>query len=234
MRPNLFGLFPLIPLLLLSAPSQALQTYPISQQKIAANISSHQLNRIAVENDRIAQIFGMTGRFVAETDEVQGQVFIRPSDSNAKKPLNVTLITESGLTQDLLLTPLNIDAETILLKGGNADKEEASRWEQASPYKETLVALIQAMTQGHALQGFGIAVVNQPLALRRDLQLTRTKLYKGDKLEGSVYELKNLSSQTLMLCEKRFQYEKRILAIALRRHQLKPGESTTLFMVKHV
>lgn len=86
-------------------------------KRLYAAISATSMNRLAVPNDRISQIFGDDGAFVMQSDELTGQVFIKPSSENGTKPLALTLITENGVTQDLTLDPKEQSPTTIILKG---------------------------------------------------------------------------------------------------------------------
>jgi hypothetical protein len=92
-------------------------------QRLKASIAPDVLNRMAALQDRIAQVFGDEGTFVTQTDDNTGQVFIKPTAENGAKPIALTLITESGLTQDLTLNPVAKESATILLK--NELKESA-------------------------------------------------------------------------------------------------------------
>jgi hypothetical protein len=66
-------------------------------------IAREGLTRITVKDDRILNVFGVTGEYVLEADEDQGQIFIQPADLGATKPLSLTITTEGGHTQDLRL-----------------------------------------------------------------------------------------------------------------------------------
>jgi hypothetical protein len=57
-------------------------------------ISSTEHTRISVENDRIAQLFGIDGRLSFELDEMNGQVFITPTPGTEGQSLLITLTTE--------------------------------------------------------------------------------------------------------------------------------------------
>jgi len=78
------------------------------------------MNRIAVANDRITQIFGDEGTFESQNDENTGQVFLKPTAENGPKSLSITLITEQGITQDLTLKPTAKSATTLILKNNAA------------------------------------------------------------------------------------------------------------------
>jgi len=64
-------------LLTLSAVKAALIQTLDESRVIEVPISKEDLTRITVQEDRIRNVFGVTGEYVLETDEDQGQVFIR-------------------------------------------------------------------------------------------------------------------------------------------------------------
>ena len=109
---------PLIVLELLSikicAASQTIHMNP--DKRLKAAISCDSMNRLAVVNDRITQIFGDNDAYEVQTEESTGQLFLKPTAENGKKALSVTLITENGLTQDMTLQPEEREATTVILK----------------------------------------------------------------------------------------------------------------------
>ncbi len=118
-------LLPLIVLELLSlkiyAASQPLLMNP--DKRLKAVISCDSMNRLAVANDRITQIFGDNDAYEVQTEESTGQLFLKPTAENGKKPLSVTLITENGATQDMVLQPEEREATTVILKNTGAATE---------------------------------------------------------------------------------------------------------------
>lgn len=92
-------------------------------KRLEASICPDAMNRIAVANDRITQIFGDEGTFENQNDEATGQVFLKPTVENASKSLSLTLITEQGLTQDLTLHPTAKSAKTLVLMRDPANEE---------------------------------------------------------------------------------------------------------------
>ena len=115
-------LLPFLVLQLLSvkicAASQTIHMNP--DKRLKAVISCDSMNRIAVANDRLTQIFGDNDAYEVQTEESTGQLFLKPTAENGKKPLSVTLITENGLTQDMTLQPEEREATTVILKNGEA------------------------------------------------------------------------------------------------------------------
>lgn len=112
-------LIPLLALELLSSTAgyAASQTINVnSDKRLKAVISMDSMNRLAVANDRITNIYGDHDAYEVQTEESTGQLFLKPTLENGKKPLAITLITESGLTQDMTLEPAERDAATVILK----------------------------------------------------------------------------------------------------------------------
>jgi hypothetical protein len=104
--------------LLLTATSFASTTVSVDQNKrISVAISDDSMNRIAFANDRISQVFGDEEAYTMQTDETRGQIFLKPTEANAEKPITITVTTENGVVQDLELNPKKMSTATIILKG---------------------------------------------------------------------------------------------------------------------
>lgn len=102
-------------------PVKAMQQISVrDQERAEVSISSTDVNRIALVNDRIKAIYGGQDQATFTTDEETGQVFI-----TTKKPtlFGISLITEKGFTIDLNLKPSESTSETILLTV-NPDERE--------------------------------------------------------------------------------------------------------------
>lgn len=110
---------------LMATTAQAAIQRPLDELKvIEVPISKQDLTRITVKEDRILNVFGVTGEYVLEADEDQGQIFIRPAGLNNNKPIHLTLTTEGGHTQDLRLIPQDKKPEALILKAEDTTKKE--------------------------------------------------------------------------------------------------------------
>ena len=218
--------------LLLVGPSFGAQVKSLTENEtVKGNISNTDLNRISVEGDRIAQVFGSSGHFTMETDETHGQIFIRPVGEG--RQLSLTIITESGLTQDILLIPSNIPSQSIVLKPAKRNAEQAKHWETSQPYVQTITSLMQAMVQGKEVPGFNLRVNEQSLNMWNDLHVKQLQIFEGSQLKGVTYELKNNGDKALGLQEKQFLFDRDIVAISLERFNLAPGGRAYLWVIKH-
>ncbi len=207
-----------------------LQIKPIlDDRKVIVSVGVDSLNRIAVQGDRIAQVFGLEDDFFMETDENLGQVFIRPKQ---KKIINLTIITEKHVTIDLQLLTENIQAETIILKPkpvpANAELPQMS-----TDHANKVTALILAMARNKGLNGFTENVTNKEIIMWDKIKILQTKEYVGKNVIGEVYTITNNTSQGICMTETQFGLEKDIAGVAIKKHTLGAGESTTLYIVRH-
>lgn len=122
--------------LLTILPGQASDVLIIDPNKrLEASICADSMNRIAVANDRITQIFGDEGTFESQNDENTGQVFLKPTAENGSKNLSLTLITEQGITQDLTLKPTAKSATTLILQNNGVTKGVGQKANSRSPQR---------------------------------------------------------------------------------------------------
>lgn len=106
-----------LPFLFLGTVAHAAIVKPLDSLKVVEiSIAKEGLTRIAVQEDRILNVFGVTGEYVLEADEDQGQVFIQLADLEASKPLSLTITTERGHTQDLRLLPKDQAPQALILE----------------------------------------------------------------------------------------------------------------------
>lgn len=116
----------ILPFFFLSTVAHAAIIKPLdSLSTIEIPIAKEGLTRIAIQDDRILNVFGVTGEYVLEADEDQGQIFIQPADSGTPKPLSLTITTERGHTQDLRLLPKDQAPKALILevKEDGADRK---------------------------------------------------------------------------------------------------------------
>ncbi len=216
------------------------QVFSMSEtHRIEASISQEMMNRVAVSNDRIVNVFGDEGTFVVQTDEQTGQVFIKPTAENNDKPLSLTVITENGLTQDLLLKPNPGAATTIVLKNRlNA--------QQKSDHTDSHVSFINASASGTLQEQF-IQIMKQVILgelspVEKKQQLSRTgpsgyrfsfiKTYQAGSYSVTVWSIKN-GTKSHELDEKLF-YKPGDLALCLESRQVEPGDKTLLYALQRL
>ena len=210
-------------------------TLVLSEHKrLEVTISSELMNRLTVVNDRIANIFGDEGTFVTQADENTGQIFIKPTVENSNKPLSITIITENGITQDLLLKPEGTEAATVILKGTNNVKNASAPMVPQAPNGTMLSVqeqIIQAMKQG--VNGALSEHIEKPQMRSgtKEYRITYVHSYKADPFNITVGRVKNLSNTKLQLKEKSF-YKSADLALSLSKAEVDPKEQVLLYVLR--
>ena len=212
----------------MATPCFALQTYKlVDQHTTQATISKKQHTRIAVEDDRIQQIFGADGQFDVESDEERGQIFLKPL-SEGSKAISITIVTEGGLTQDLRLIPKSVEAQSILLKP--AASNDVTVIEKKSRSAE-LSDLMEAMMSGRTLETYNKTPLKQAdRKLSKNYELKPVSVYRGDTFTGRVYTLLNLHKHPVKLKESQL-FGMRDVAISIESKTLSPKQLTRVFII---
>ncbi len=225
-----------------SANAAILRTLDESKS-IEISISKENLTRITVKDDRVANVFGITGEYVLEADEELGQVFIRPVGHETSKPIHLTLTTEKGHTQDLRLIPKDQTPEALILEESKQEtllsqgSVTCMSTTQVSIARDEIEGLLQACQEMRIPLGYKVA----PLDLK-DTSVTLKSPHllireiRGEKLRALTYEIKNLSKRALILSEDTFTqipHAKRsdIIAVWMTKKTINPGERTHVYVI---
>ena len=224
-------MFRQIIILILVVPSvYALQVKEsLTQHRLVANISLDAINRIYVEDDRIAEVFGLNEDLVIETDNNTGQIFLRTKQD---KPIDLSIITEKQVTLDLRLLPKNIPGETIVIKT-NKPTEIAKINAKTTSYLQELTALILAMANNKNIVGYRVNKVNKEILLWDKIALLQTSQYISNKLIGEIYSLTNKTRDRIFLTETQFGWQKDVAGVAIKKHTLAPDETTQIYIIRH-
>jgi len=235
-------------LLGISVSAYGTQVHTLNEaSRLQANICPTEMNRIAIQGDRIAQVFGAEGTFTHQVDEETGQFFLKPvsvPEGSAQEngfpstPISLTLVTESGVTQDMTLYPREKTAATILLKSSLSVKGQTTALlpalegvGQALPYQEGLIQAFKTLVtkeRPHPEEGLERPSqrINEDGITVSFVRQRRENLYVG-----YIFEITNTSSETMVVQEKQF-FQPPDLALALSKTTLKPLEKATLYVIR--
>lgn len=221
----------LIPVSCFLIPAHGAQMHSLNDLKaIKADISRQGLTRIRVQEDRIRNVFGITGEYVLETDEDQGQIFIRPTGVGSLNPISLTLTTEKGHTQDLLLIPTDKTPEALILQ---VDVSSTTQTKSARllPSRGEMEDLLYACREmripvGYSLMPLDLKTLNGPYYLIREIS--------NGRLRGRTYEISNISEKRLTLSEEEFAQDSQTIAVLITKRNLNPGERTHVYVVSKV
>ena len=216
------------------------------QGLITASISDKGVNRIAIENDRIAQVIGNEDEYIIESDANLGQIFLTPT-LRAPQEISLRFLTERDKIIDAKLMIKKIEPQTINFKYKN-DANPVNVNTILQPIS-TSVTRANQIDSDNATQQI---IANLKLAYSNKLPgiklatlgcLGQTNKLKGLKLvEATQYNLNkqiivkavvtNNQKDELRLNEADFaSCMQMVEAIALDKQQLAPKAKTTIYLV---
>lgn len=157
-----------------AVPAQALQIIEaVDHAELSAEVSSTEVNRIALDGDRVARVIRSPGGFTVEHDPVRGDLYLYPNPSlgvdgpvpslvpatrapAVRAPaLTLYLGTERGFTYRLALTVAERDSAQILIRN-TAAAEPTSADTAGDGYANELAALIRAVARREPVAGYVI------------------------------------------------------------------------------
>ena len=161
------------------APASALQIIEATDNaELTAEVSSSEVSRIALKDDRIARVVQSAGAFTLEHDAVRGDLYLYPGGAGAPAfsaparasvtpaPVTLYLGTEKGLTYRLTLTPVERESAQILIRSRTVSgPEPVGAVASGSGRESAIVALIGAVARRDPLPGYtivGTAHVAEP------------------------------------------------------------------------
>ena len=93
--------------------------------------------------------------------------------------------------------------------------------------------MLVAMASDSVPTDVRVEEVNRPIQLWVEARFAMTRVYEGRGLVGERYLLTNISTQNMVLAEQEFDREAGgVLAVAIENHNLRPGDSTTVFVIR--
>lgn len=251
---KLLGLFNLYLVIALTTVSALAQDYVVPLQgPLQVSISDKGVNRIVIENDRIAQVIGNEDEYIIESDTNLGQIFLTPV-LKAPKDISVRFVTEREKIVDVKFAIKSIEPQTINIKYNQQVKALSSDSSTNSPLANNLAhpminALPQQSNSNNAAQQIIelIKSVHQAKLAGIDLPtlgcIKQNPQIKNIKLgQVSQYNLKkqllikaiitNKSQEPILLKEQDFSNCLAFVsAVALDKSELKAGESAIIYVV---
>jgi len=222
-------------LLSLSLEAHALQLVEVSDgQTITVKVSAKELTRIAMaDGQRIARIWGLEDRMQVEPDRDGGQVFLRPMNGLSSQAFSFFVRDEQGETFTLLAVPVDMPADTVLLRSKNQNTAaHAIASPQEIPYIETIKILVRALAQGGVPEGFQSAAVSREVPLWKEAKVVQIARYTGAFI-AEIYQFTNVSGKEMRLDEREFAaLATDIKAVAIAEHVLAPAQTTRIYLIR--
>jgi conjugal transfer pilus assembly protein TraK len=217
--------------MLLGDPAHALQIVDAQDGQTAlAKLSRKEVTRIAFERGRVRKVTGSAGEFVLEKDDEKGQIFVRPTDPQSTKPINLFLTSERG-TVALLLQPVDTPSDSIVIREPRERSSGAhpagGQW-PARPHAQELAAATgrRRPARGHA--GPGACPRHHPVAGHPAHAAARAA---GVRRGGREVPVDQHGNTILELAETAL-FKSGVMAVSLEQPSLRPGETTNLFVIR--
>ena len=225
----------------------AAQTLDIREGDTAVvRISVLDQTRLRADRGRLLDVIGDVydaqrnpgGRIVVLKDEPEGEYYVKPVPAEAPgpvRPIKLDIKTDRG-TVALLMQPADIVGETLTLRvaGGQrpAAQEVATRT-RGPAHLRAIKALTLAMASP-ALSGEvptrAMAGGGEVIALWQEARFVLLSRHEAPGLVGETYELTNVSRERMVIDEREL-YRPGVLAVAVMRLVLAPGETTRVWVV---
>lgn len=188
--------------------------------EVVLSRSSH--NRICVECGSIEKVIGKAAIFSITLDQSTGAAFVNVLQDILKNPSTLTVITSTGVIQDLLVLSKEGPSEQIILKESDYDEEEI-HW-KTLPHITT-VEMLNHILEGKTPFGYGQRPLfeTDQLELPKGMHATSLKAFEGPFESIVVYSIQNEMQQTITITCESIKKEEHAW-IFLNVHKLKPKE----------
>ena len=197
-------LFVLLMAVCAAGPARALQILEaVDHAELAAEVSSTEVSRIALDGDRVARVIQSPGGFTVEHDPVRGDLYLYPNPglgvdgvlssiapalrapglSAQAHGVTLYLGTERGFTYRLSLTVVERDSAQILIRNAAA---AGSRLPDAAAdgYPNELAALIRAVARREPLPGY--VIVPAPSVIEPPAAGSLVEVWRGPRYTARV------------------------------------------------
>lgn len=191
-----------------------------------------------------APLVNPAGEVVVECDRDKGEIYVRPlptGEAGGGKPVNL-FISSAHATYTLLLRRADTPADTIVIRDRTVrapalDAAPSSPPGPAPSHLRRMKLLLIAMASDRPPTDLRVDDVNRPLQLWAESRLMLLRRYEGRGLVGEKYLLQNTSAAPMVLAEQEFDRPDsrdagQVLAVAIEHHNLRPGESTHVYVLR--
>jgi conjugal transfer pilus assembly protein TraK len=230
-KPILLPLLPLMTLLLLVDPAHALQIVDAQDGQTAlGKLSRKEVTRITFERGRVRKVTGSAGEFILEKDDERGQIFVRPTDPQSTKPINLFLTSERG-TVALLLQPVDTPSDSIVIREPRDTSVAPTRVEASGRHVRTIKNLLLALADDALPEDMEAREPARDVVLWPGTRLTLQRVLLGTGVVGEKYLLTNIGSTSLEV-EESALFKSGVMAVSVEQPHLSPGQASNLFVIR--
>lgn len=201
--------------------------------RLAAVISTVGSNRISVENDRIAEVYGNEAEYLLDSHSDLGHILIVPY-AKPDEHINITIITEQKKIIDLKLTVKEIDPQILILKSKEKKNYVETSYLKSSSGEQTIKdKAIKIIKAARAEQGDFTRLANLScVVVHPNVQFLNGMQNFIDGHLVVKANIKNITGKELELNEQEFKNcIAKITAVAFDQTSLPVGGVTTMYLV---
>ena len=160
------------------------------------NLSARNHNRIGMVGDRIKKAFFRSSNITVDVEEETGQIFIQSARPNCPTT-TLSVVSASGVVQDLELVFCDISSEIVLLQPVSIVQETGTLVENCVPTSlenSSITYLVEQFIKGFVPEGYTSVEDNDsPVSISEGLKLQRVCRLISDEQIVFVHRLQNVS-----------------------------------------
>ena len=204
-------------------------------------------NAAAMPAGIVTPVANPGGEIVLECDRDKGEIYVRPVGDSAK-PVNL-FISSAQATYTLLLRRSDTPADTIVIRDKSLRPALARAGTPQGVQGVTgpsgpsanhirgMKAMLVAMASERVPPDIRVDEVNRPMQLWAEARFALMQRYEGRGLLGEKYLLQNVSQTVMVVAEQEFDRPDskaggQVVGVAVENHNLRPGESTNVFVIR--
>ncbi|MEM8985159.1 MAG: type-F conjugative transfer system secretin TraK [Pseudomonadota bacterium] len=220
----------------ISGPARADQFKTVADNgTIEGYASALDITRLSLVGDQIASVkktdtdeFG--DDFNIAHDTATGDIYVTLPAVYDQTHLNFFITTKKGFTYKAHLAIRDTPSTQLFVQNPGVGSEDAEAWELETPFRQTVIRLIQAMWTRSVVDGYEV---------KRSLDLTQegdtlsyrvTARYDGAALVGRILKVENLTNEAILLSEDAFLVPG-VIAASLAARSLGPRETAYVYIV---
>jgi len=216
-------------------PALALQLIEATEEGATyhARFSRDEMTRLAIREGRIVSMHFPDGRLTVEKDDAGGYALLRARDDD---PVSLVVTSSSGQTHSIYLTPAKMGMDTIIIREkpvvpGVGQRQAGTPDARADSQSRSVKRLMLAMARDEkVVRDFMVEPVSSDIDLWQEVHFHMADKYTGPDVVGYRFILTNVSAKPIRLGEQEF-YKRGVVAVAIDRHILAPGEKTYVFVI---
>ncbi len=203
--------------------AQVLQGRP--DDTLAASLSRSEPTLIRIDGHRIRRVFGAEGDFDVKADKDAGTAFVKPTTD--KPVFSAYVADDAGRTWKLLLSLTDGPADSIVIRG-RAGESYGKRTGKDSARNLEIKRVVLALDADGETE-MDARAANELVPLWKEAMFVLVKIVQGP-LRGEKYHLSNTSDKPMVIDE-RDLYRRGVVAVSVEKAELKPAETTTVYVI---